>query len=165
MLRSTPDDPPPRQFGLPAPRCGAVDGLGVLAATASRCWTTSAAAADASFTPGPPHPCRARSGSPRNFGGDRPPVVGVVGRGSGKLRLVIVERSDRAMLEGFVESSTREGTLVCTDECRAYGRLAELGRRHATVTHKPGQREWARDDDGDGSARSTTTRWMGIGRG
>ena len=39
-------------------------------------------------------------------------------------------------------------TLLITDEWRAYGRVAELGRGHATVNHGVG--EWARDDDGDG---------------
>ncbi|WZP01081.1 transposase (plasmid) [Isosphaeraceae bacterium EP7] len=85
-----------------------------------------------------------------SFIGDRPPVVGVTGLGSGKLRLAVVERSDRATLEGFVVSSTRQGSLVCTDEWRVYGHLAEHGRRYATVTHAPGRREWARDDDWDG---------------
>ncbi len=84
------------------------------------------------------------------FEGDRPPVAGVVGRQTGRLRLSVVEHADRETLEGFVESSTREGTMVSTDEWRAYGRLAELGRGHATVTHDPDHREWARDDDGDG---------------
>jgi hypothetical protein len=45
------------------------------------------------------------------FGGDRPPVDGVVGRVSGKLRLAVVERPDPATLEGFVASSTREGAM------------------------------------------------------
>lgn len=38
--------------------------------------------------------------------------------------------------------------MVYTDEWRGYGRLAEMGRGHATVCHAIG--EWARDDDGDG---------------
>ena len=37
-----------------------------------------------------------------------------------------------------------------TDEWGGYERLPEAGRGHATVRHTPGQREWARDDDGDG---------------
>lgn len=101
----------------------------------------------------PGDPPRHRANKVRGHGtfdGDRPPVAGVVGRGSGHLRLAVVERSDRATLEGFVASSTREGAMVYTDEWRAYGRLPDLGRRHATVTHTPGHREWARDDDGDG---------------
>lgn len=90
----------------------------------------------------------------------------VVGHVSGKLRLAVVERSDRATLEGFVASSTREGAMVHTDEWRAYGRLVDLGRGHATVTHAPGHREWARDDDGDGvrEVHDNTLEgiWMGL---
>ena len=48
---------------------------------------------------------------------------------------------------------TAPGTAVHTDEWRAYGRLPECGRAHATVCHnpaRPGGPEYARDDDGDG---------------
>ena len=38
--------------------------------------------------------------------------------------------------------------LVYTDEWAAYDRLPELARWHATVCHA--DREWARDEDGDG---------------
>jgi hypothetical protein len=37
---------------------------------------------------------------------------------------------------------------VNTDEWGGYNGLPEMGRRHATVYHA--EREWARDDDGDG---------------
>ena len=45
-------------------------------------------------------------------------------------------------------ATTAPGAMVHTDEWRAYGRVAELGRGHAAVNHGAG--EWARDDDGDG---------------
>ncbi len=38
--------------------------------------------------------------------------------------------------------------MVNTDEWRGYNGLREIGRHHATVCHA--DREWARDDDGDG---------------
>jgi len=38
--------------------------------------------------------------------------------------------------------------MVSTDEWKGYSGLATLGRGHATVCHA--DREWARDDDGDG---------------
>jgi transposase len=46
--------------------------------------------------------------------------------------------------------ATRRGATVCTDEWGAYEHLPEKGRPHPTVCHALGQREWARDDDGDG---------------
>ena len=38
--------------------------------------------------------------------------------------------------------------MVNTDEWKGYNRLRGMGRGHATVDHA--DREWARDDDGDG---------------
>jgi transposase len=43
--------------------------------------------------------------------------------------------------------------------------LPELGRRHATVAHAPGHREWARDDDGDGVREVHDTTPEGIWTG
>jgi hypothetical protein len=63
----------------------------------------------------PGDPPRRRANQVRGHGsfeGDRSPVAGVAGRGSGKLRLAVVDPSVRATLEGFVVSSTREGSLV-----------------------------------------------------
>ncbi len=45
-------------------------------------------------------------------------------------------------------ATTRPDATLNTDEWRGYGRVARLGRGHATVNHGAG--EWARDDDGDG---------------
>ena len=42
------------------------------------------------------------------------------------------------------------GAGVNSDEWEAYHHLPEADRRHVTVCHAPGKREWARDDDGDG---------------
>jgi transposase len=75
-------------------------------------------------------------------------VTGVVGRESGQVRLEVVGNSDRETLEDGVDRATLEGATVYTDEWRGYGRLPGLGRGHATVSHA--DREWARDDDGDG---------------
>jgi transposase len=74
----------------------------------------------------------------------------VVGRGTGAIVLRVVERTDAATLTGFVASHTADGTVVYTDEWCGYHGLPAADRRHATVNHTPGQREWARDDDGDG---------------
>jgi transposase-like protein len=101
--------------------------------------------------PDPDDPPRRRANKRRGHGtyeNDRPPVVGIVGRPSGEVRLEVVEHADQATLEGFVTATTAEGTRVYTDEWSGYHHLPELGREHATVCHASG--EWARDDDGDG---------------
>ena len=72
----------------------------------------------------------------------------MVGRESDQVRLEVVAHSDRETLEDGVDRTTLEGTMVYTDEWRAYGRLPTMKRRHATVCHA--DRQWARDDDGDG---------------
>lgn len=104
----------------------------------------------------PDDPPRCRGNKQRGHGtwdNDRPPVLGVVGRDSGKLRLEVVRRSGRAQLEPRVLACTVAGTIVYTDEWKAYDRLAEHDRPHSTVCHDPrreGGPEFARDDDGDG---------------
>src|SRR4051795_7248443 len=96
---------------------------------------------------------------------DRPPVVGIVGRESGMVRLEVVEHSDQKTLEPLVVNMTKPGTMVYTDEWVGYNHLPELGRGHATVCHTPGHREWARDDDGDGvrEVHNNTTEGLWTG--
>ena len=77
-------------------------------------------------------------------------MAGVVGRGTGEIVLRVVERTDGATLTGFVTDHTADGAMVYTDEWGGYNGLPTANRGHATVNHTPGQREWARDDDGDG---------------
>jgi hypothetical protein len=64
--------------------------------------------------------------------------------------LEVADTVDRATLQGFVERATQPDVMLYTDEWRGYAWVASSGRGHATVCHTPGQREWARDDDGDG---------------
>src|SRR5262245_36236386 len=94
---------------------------------------------------------------------DRPPVCGAVGRESGRIRLTVTERSDCAALEAVVRRASWPMVRVNTDEWCGYNGLPEMGRYRATVRHPAGER--ARDDDGDGSARSTSTRWRACGPG
>jgi transposase-like protein len=79
---------------------------------------------------------------------DRPPILGVVGRSSGKLRLTVCEDTRQETIEPQIERDTLPTTILNTDECSAYNHIALTGREHATVCHSHG--EWARDDDGDG---------------
>jgi transposase-like protein len=87
------------------------------------------------------------------FAGDRPPVLGIVGRDTGRLRLEVVMNSTRDVLLPRVLACAPVGTTVYTDEWAAYARIPEYARPHGTVCHnkqRPGGPEYARDDDGDG---------------
>jgi transposase len=102
----------------------------------------------------PDDPPRRRANKRRRHGtmeNDRPPVVGVVGRQSGEGRFEVVDNADQKTLENLVTSTTTTGAIMDTDELSGSNHLPELGRNHSTVCHTPGQREWTRDDDGDGA--------------
>ena len=73
-----------------------------------------------------------------------------MGRETGEVVLRVVGNTDRATLTAFVTGATEAGAMVYTDEWGGYGGLTDADRGHATVRHTPGDREWARDDDGDG---------------
>jgi transposase-like protein len=116
----------------------------------------------------PADPPRRRANKARGHGtweSDRPPIAGVVGRSSGHIRLQVCHRSDRATLQPFVEAHTCDDATVNTDEWSAYGQVSQTGRLHQTVCHTPGQREWARDDDGDGIREVHTNTIEGIWTG
>jgi transposase-like protein len=82
------------------------------------------------------------------------------------VQLNVVPHSTREQLEPRVLAATGDGATVNTDEWSAYHHLREQGRRHVTVCHAPGRREWARDDDGDGirEVHNNTTEglWTGL---
>lgn len=116
----------------------------------------------------PDDPPRRRANQRRGHGtkeNDRPPVVGVVGRHTGQVRLEVVEHADQTTLEAIVERTTTPGVTVYTDEWSGYDHLPELNRNHSTVCHTPGQREWARDDDGDGIREVHNNTMEGIWTG
>lgn len=116
----------------------------------------------------PDDPPRRRANKVRGHGtwdNDRAPVAGVVGRGSGEIRLSVCHNSDRATLQGFVEAKTLREATVNTDEWQAYNHLPETGREHKAVCHTPGQREWARDDDADGIREVHCNTMEGIWTG
>jgi transposase-like protein len=96
----------------------------------------------------PTDPPRRRANKRRGHGtyeNDRPPVVGTVGRQSGRCRLRVREHTDGATLRAHVHRYTRSSAQCYTDEWQGY---SHLHRSHPTVCH--GRKEWARDDDGDG---------------
>jgi transposase len=102
-----------------------------------------------------------------NFDNDRPPIIGVFGRATGAAALEPIERADTFNCTSFLREKTLSGIRVYTDEWRAYLPLRQMGYDHHTVCHgHPGQREWARDDDGDGIREVHTNRaegfWTGL---
>lgn len=96
-------------------------------------------------------PPRRRANKKKGIGtmkNDRPPILGVVGRASRKIRLTVCDNTQQATIQPQVEDNTEQKTTLYTDESSAYVHVVETGRKHAAVCHSKG--EWARDDDGDG---------------
>lgn len=120
---------------------------------------------------GRPHPDlhdppRRRANKQRGHGTwetDRPPIAGLVGRTSGRIRLCLCPQATQAYLERFVTDMTAPATVVNTDEWAAYHQLPQTGRPHVTVCHSAG--EWARDDDGDGIREVHINSMEGIWTG
>ena len=116
----------------------------------------------------PLDPPRRRANQARGHGtwaSDRPPIVGIVGRHTGHIRLRVCKHADQATLEPLVVAHTRPDAIVNTDEWVSYQHLAATGRRHQTVCHAPHRREWARDDDGDGVREVHNNTMEGIWTG
>jgi transposase len=108
----------------------------------------------------PCDPPRRRANKRRGHGtyeNDRPPIVGTVGRESGQCRLRVREHTDGKTLQKHVHGYTKKDTTCYTDEWQGYNRIK---RDHHTVCH--GQKEWARDDDGDGIREVHTNTIEGL---
>lgn len=114
----------------------------------------------------PDDPPRRRANKRRGLGtmdNDRPPVLGVVGRTFGQIRLTVCDNSQQTTIQPQVEADTEPTTTLYTDEHSAYYHIAETGRGHATVCHL--RKEWARDDDGDGIREVHCNTMEGIWTG
>jgi transposase len=83
---------------------------------------------------GPPHRRANKQHGHGTYGNDRPPIVGTVGRASGKVRLRMVEHTDGETLCAHVEQFTQG----YTDEWQGYN---HLDRSYATMCHA--EKEWA----------------------
>ncbi len=94
---------------------------------------------------------------------DRPPSQGVVGRTSGQIRLTVCENTQQRTIQPKVERATAKTATVYTAESSAYNHLVETGRSHHTVCHS--QKEYARDDDGDGVREVHCNTMEGIWTG
>ena len=116
----------------------------------------------------PDDPPRRRANQKRGhgtFAGDRPPVAGVVGRATGLGRFWVLENTDREALQWFVGYMIGPDAVPYTAAWVGYQWVAGSGRGHATVCPTPGQRPWARDDDGDGIREVHNNTLEGIGTG
>jgi len=108
--------------------------------------------------PDPDDPPRRRANKRPGHGTyetDRPSIFTLVGRTSGTVRYFVRHHTDAATCQEVVQSTVPPGAAILyTDEWQGYRSVgAALAIGHATVRHSPdesGQREWARDDDGDG---------------
>jgi transposase len=108
----------------------------------------------------PADPPRRRANKRRGHGtyaNDRPPVVGTIGRRTGRCRLRVCEHTDGATLQAHVHRHTCSQAHCYTDEWQGY---AQIHRPHSTVCH--GAKEWARDDDGDGIREVHTNTIEGL---
>ena len=107
----------------------------------------------------PYDPPRRRANKRRGHGtyaNDRPPVVGTVGD-RGQCRLRVRAHTDGKTWQNQVHGYTQKDTSCYTDEWQGYHRI---NRVHHTVGH--GQKEWARDDDGDGIREVPTNTIEGL---
>src|SRR5206468_3186799 len=96
-------------------------------------------------------PPRRRANKRRGRGtydNDRPPVVGVVGRETGQIRLQVVLNTQQVTVEPLLEAATQPTSTIYSDEATSFAQIGQTGRVHLTVQH--GAHEWARDADGDG---------------
>ncbi len=122
--------------------------------------------------PDPADPPRRRANKRRGHGTyktDRPPIFSVVARQRGQVRYFVREHSDAATCLSVVQSTVPPGAhILYTDEWRGYGHVVGLGVKHSTVKHgrdAEGQREWARDDDGDSIREAHCNTCEGAGAG
>ena len=114
----------------------------------------------------PDDPPRRRANNRRGAGtmdNDRPPILGVVGRLSGQIRLTVCDNTQQTTIQPQVELDTSSDTLLNTDESSAYHHITETGRGHTTVCHS--RHEYARDDDGDGFCEVHCNTMEGIWTG
>jgi transposase-like protein len=113
------------------------------------------------FDPLDPPRCRANKRRGRGtYANDRPPVLGVIGRETGQVRLRVVHNTRTLSLGSFVEQFAHPEALVYTDEYDSYHSLRRI---RDTVCHSAG--EWARDDDGDGWFETHTNTQEGMWAG
>ena len=108
-------------------------------------------------------PPRRRANKRRGRGtyeNDRPPILGIIGRESGEVRLRVVMNTKASTLKKHVHAFTLPGCHVYTDEYDSYNSIERI---RSTVAH--GAKEWARDDNGDGIREVHTNTAEGMWTG
>ena len=108
-------------------------------------------------------PPRSRANKRRGRGTkatDRPPIVGLVGRETNQVRLEVCPDAQQETVIPLVKAATQPEATVYSDEAHTYQPLADTNRHHHTVRHS--EREWARDDDGDGVNEVHTNTIEGL---
>jgi transposase len=116
--------------------------------------------------PDPDDPPRRRGNKKVGLGtmeNDRPPIFGAVGRTTGEIRLEVCDNTRQKTIQPEVEKKTKNRASIYTDDSHAYNKVSASGRYHATVNHS--QKEWARDDDGDGIREVHCNTMEGIWTG
>lgn len=113
----------------------------------------------------PADPPRCRANNQPGAGtidNDRPPILGVVGRTTGHIRLTVSANTQQVTIQPQVEKDTLPTTRLNTDESSAYNHIRETGRGHVTVCHS--RHEYARDDDGFCEVHCNTMEgiWTGL---
>ena len=66
----------------------------------------------------------------------------------GRLALQLCDNVQQRTIQPHILNTVQAGSVVNTDEYAIYARVSTWGFAHVTVNH--GDREFARDDDGDG---------------
>ena len=90
---------------------------------------------------------------------EKPPVFGMLQRNRSVIMRVLANVRQTS-IEPIVERFVRKGSSVFTDEYDIYSHLTSFGYVHSSVCHS--QREYARDDDGDGVREVHTNSIEGV---
>ena len=81
---------------------------------------------------------RSQRAKNRNTRDHKQPVLGIHQR-QGATMAVPIPRVDKTTLYPIIQKHVRPGTVVCTDEARAYRSLHQIGYRHQAVAHSAGE--------------------------
>jgi transposase-like protein len=75
----------------------------------------------------------------------------------------VCENTKQKTIQQEVEKKTNNTAAIYTDDSYTYNKVSASGRCHNTVNHS--QKEWARDDDGDGIREVHCNTMEGIWTG